>query len=705
MATTVSDPVITENNRALFPSRSTKGDNSVDFVLDQDWARSAFLVSDVKLTNKRDIQNRYWSSAAAKYTDTRLGGTIGINAKPQFTPYCDIREAGRMPGRVPVSLTNTTGNHGMGGYYSEAIDDPSQTIFLTMGVPQYNSISNFISNAFNSELTSMARTGRGPSAWYTAGKVIGTVGVVTTFPFISAAVYIGKFALSLLARPSSKYYSMKPTMPMYWNVVNLLTNTWAVNRGLLPKILQSDEQQKQGKPFSIATDQGYLDMLNSLMPDVFTGSHSNGASSNTFDVYAIANRAQRIANRMIQADFERLNKGGVDTALGYVEDNLAPRPLEKSWVSNDGKTPTLAAMLDRMIKLSTFFGKQEGETEKQELNPRIDAATGKEQDPSYFSAFGDYFDAEFNDGSKFATFKVAHTGQVQESFGNAVSESEISQKLNGISSQIRSARFSFQDGNILGGALGGIVDSTIGAVKDLAVGALDGVLMNNIGAMLTGMAGSGYVDIPKVWQSSSATLPRSTYTLELVAPYGNIISQAQNIYIPLFMLMAAALPLSTGKQSYTSPFLVQLFDRGRCQVQLGMIESLSISRGTSNLAYDTEGHCLGMEVTFTVVDLSSIMHMPVSTGSAGYLATMDEDNILVDYLAVLAGQDIFSQTQPLTKAKLNFAKWINNKTAATSPAYISSVLHDSMTNGVLKWFFGVGPLMEAAARGNEATRG
>ena len=68
------------------------------------------------------------------------------------------------------------------------------------------------------------------------------------------------------------------------------------------------------------------------------------------------------------------------------------------------------------------------------------------------------------------------------------------------------------------------------------------------------------------------------------------------------MLLAGILPLSTGKASYTSPFLCQLYDRGRLQIRLGMIESLSITRGTTNLAFDKHGQALGIDVTFSVVE-------------------------------------------------------------------------------------------------------
>ena len=161
------------------------------------------------------------------------------------------------------------------------------------------------------------------------------------------------------------------------------------------------------------------------------------------------------------------------------------------------------------------------------------------------------------------------------------------------------------------------------------------------------------------------------------------------------MLMAGSLPLSTGSTSYSSPFLVQLYDRGRCQIQLGIIESLSITRGTSNLPFNNKGGVMAVDVSFSVADLSTIMHMPISTGS--FLNTSrtgnrisDEDNILMDYLAVLAGQDVYSQIYGMPKVKLAFAKMINlGYEQLTSPAYHAAFFHEELTSGLLgKTLFG-----------------
>jgi len=672
---------------------STNSD-SQSFILDRTWAKQAFLINDSKLGNAADIANRYWSSASAKFTDTRLGANIGINSRPQFTRYADVREKGRLQGRADVSIGNTTGNFGMGRYYSEAIDDPSQTIYMRFGVPQFNSITSFLTSAFDPNQVSLAKTGRDPSFLYHIGELAGSVAAVIAFPAIAITIVAGKVINSFFTRPSSKFYTLKPTMHLYWTTVNLLVNTIAVNKGILPKIMNEEDKQKIGDPFKI--DVEHMKALSGILPDIFTDEFY-------FDIFALANKAQRLANKLFNDDYAALENGTATDYLGYVKKNSGSGS-HATPISGEDSRPKLSAVLNKVLQFANYHSDQSDD--RLEQDPKIDPATGEPKTGSWFQEFAKNLDAEFRDGSGYAVFKVDHTGAVSESFGNSVGESDLSQKLNQVSSTARQARFSFSEGNIAGGALGGLIKGALGAVGDVASGVLSGVTLGLSDGVM-GLLGSGYIDIPKYWQSSTATLPRSSYTIQLISPYGNAISQMQNIYIPLCMLLAGALPLSTGKQSYTSPFICQIFDRGRCQTRLGMIESLSITRGTSNLPFDLKGQALALDVTFSVVDLSSIMHMPMSTGSLfSSNMTIDEDNILMDYLAVLGSMDMYSQVYPMAKAKLNLAKKIMEVQKLTSPAYWSSLFHDSSTSGMLK-YISMGSLsaIEGGVRGSSVVSG
>lgn len=200
-------------------------------------------------------------------------------------------------------------------------------------------------------------------------------------------------------------------------------------------------------------------------------------------------------------------------------------------------------------------------------SPKIDPLTGQQlselnddqssQDEGWAESFVKYLDAELSQGGAFAVFKVNYTGSMNESFSNAIMESDLSQKLNQASSTARQLRFSFAEGNIGSGPIMDFIQSALGGVKDLVSGALSGLTLNLSDGIMAALTGS-YYDFPKTWQSASASLPRANYTVQLVTPYGHPLAQLQNIYIPFCMLLAAVLPRSTGKQTYTSPFLCQI---------------------------------------------------------------------------------------------------------------------------------------------------
>lgn len=677
--------------KAYASSRAKTGVDSVDQLLDNTWVKTAFLINDDQLSTTMDITNRYWTSAETKFTDTRLGANIGINARPQFTPYADIPVKGKLTGRTDVSVQYTGGDYGMGAYYSEAIDDNSQTIYIRAGVPSFNSLLSFMTGAFDADLSSLVRTGRTKSAFYSVGKMVGTVAFVVAFPTLSAVMVANRLINTFFSRPTSKFYTMKPTMHLYWSSVNMLVNTIAINAGIMPRWMDDAvKDQKVGNPWKV--DQEQLGVLHTLMPDVFT-------SQSGYDIFAMANKAQRIANQQMEDAYNSFNNGTSTDYLGLVQKAYQSKvtdPLGRK----DGVTG-LMNFIDHYLKFG-YYTKEDTSSNTAEVTPKLDAAGNKIQTPP--AGFGDYFDAEFRQGSQFAVFKVDHTGSVSESVSNSAVESDLSNKFNGLSSTMREARFSFAEGNVAPGGIGAAIETAMGAVKDVVEGTLDGVTGGIFGG-LAGLAGGGFIDIPKHWQSSNVTLPRMSYSMTLIAPYGNIISRMQNIYIPLSMIMALAYPHTMGKQSYGSPFLVQVYDQGRCQCPMGLVESFTVTRGTSNLPFTNRGAVLAIEVQFSILDLSSIMHMPLSTGSLfGTDTTLDEDNLLMDYLAVLAGQDVYSQFYSIPKAKLALAKKFRQVEKLTSPAYWASFVHEKTTSGMLSYIV-PGGLLEAALPGTAVLPG
>lgn len=629
---------------------------------DVDWVRQSFMLPRRTISNS-DALRRTLSDARFKFTDTTLGGSFAINPPYQFTRFADIP--------VPSLFA---GSAGLGRYYSEAIEDNAQLIHMRFGVPQFNSLLNYFFNFFNPQAARMARTGRSYDLAFSLGKITGTLFPLPVQLFTAAGAALN----FLMGRDTSKYYYLKPTMPLYWNAVNTIANGIAVNMGLVPRIMSNAEKSTvKGEPEYTAEIGRRYQRLN---PEVW---HESGE----IDIYSLASRAQRLANEQRR----ELNK-----ALETGENAAAVQAKIQAMVDSGRYTDTKRAFQSYEDYLKSWHSLND--RTEQEDDGSVDVI-GKKM--TFKEKTLKFFEAEYEDGTQFVTFHVEHTGTVSESFSNSATEPEISSKLNGLSSGARQARFSSADGQ-----------TGIAFIDDMLQ--MGGAFIEGIASAvnlqgLLAFSGSAIADIPKMWDSSSAELPKSDYQIKLRTPYGNDYSRFTDLFIPLSMLLAGSLPISTGKQSYTSPFLCEVYDKGRTQTRLGMIQNLQVSRGEGNLGWTRDMKPLGINVSFSVMDLSSIMHMPITAGfdlsdavelagaaglaaraanmgspmrAAGALGLaagtdfakgfFDSDTIYSDYLATLASLSLTEQVYAMQKLRINMTRQFSSMNTWFSASHFTN---------------------------------
>lgn len=753
---------------------------------ESDWINQAFLLPDSSYDDDEYRQNRFASSADTTYVDSSPGGGIGCNVKPQYTPTADIRRAGRpfkRPRFTIVAMQSETG-YGAGRIWNEYIHDPSQRIYVRCGVPEHNSLANFLRKAFTYEEITMAKRGTAPSWLYDVAKGAGAYIFARAFPIATMAIIVFQGLDFLLSRPNNRYCTLKPVMHQYWGMVNTMANTWAVNRGIMPKALKTDLPTVIGRPYQIDTD--IVDAYAKMFPGFFVRDKGDGDAMYYYiDAFAFANRAQRVANIAFVEEFKRVSdtasgKANVDgdNFLGYIRSRdeqqrgylqtpfsnqgdhtlrsylnnmmISDYSRDTGWLSdanvvemanraeisrrvnNNADTvpaydvnnpdaqmapgtaeqsantavadPNAAGSLrDMVTKLAAQTDPAEaGKAEYAALASKIAEASnayGKDNslliEPKYYTKESNNsgwwqnmtaaLDAEFRSGSGYAVYCVESTGPVTESFSANYGESILSAKLNDLSSTAKQFRFSMADGNIFGsdnpitktisGFVSGVGEVLGGVAESVTLGASN---------LLLGLAGSGYLDIPKHWLNSDADIPTMNYTMTLIAPSGNAMSQLQNIYIPLFMKIAEIVPRATGRSSYTYPFVTALYHRGHNQTQYGAMRSLTVTRGTSNLPFTVDGKALALELSFSYIDLTGITTMPVGGGAVTSMfsgAGIDDDTRITDYLAVLAGQDLYSQVYSVPRAMKRLAKVASRLGNVTSPAMMASFAHDKLING------------------------
>jgi hypothetical protein len=479
---------------------------------------------------------------------------------------------------------------------------------------------------------------------------------------------------------------------MYWGAVNHIVTNLATEMGILIPELMNDgvEANKIGLPVKI--NQADLAEFKKIMPDIFS-------NNNYIDVYAIATRSQSIANRQMLRDNEAYNnhelskfdfKGYVKTSTSESEYHSEGSRIYDSLNS----ALTFSKYLEQVTQKDKLFGDQIKPAEIPETasspatpaeSPNDNGAaasasnnydetkfskdetgkypSSKNSDDSYIKKFIDAVDSGVRGGGGYAAFYVDYTGSVSESFSNSIGNIDTGDKLKGLTNEARNVKFDLAGGDLAPG-----MGEVVANAKSFLAGALDSVTLG-LSSVLQTITGNGYVDIPKKWDDSDMSMPSISYNMQLVSPYGNPLSQLQNIYIPLAMLLAGTLPLSTGKSSYTSPLLCNLFSKGVQRIKMGMITSLSISRGTTNLGFSQTRRPLAIDVSFTVTDFSTKMTAPVSSSMFNiFNVSLEDDTPLANYIATLGSRDLLSSKYTLPKIKLRLSRLLMNKDQMISPA-------------------------------------
>jgi hypothetical protein len=240
-------------------------------------------------------------------------------------------------------------------------DDNAQIIYMRFGVPEFNSPFSFFTGAFNHGASVLARTGRTPLL-YDVSKFIGSWIMFRALPLVTVPVLIFRTLDFFFFRQSARFYHMKATMHLYWGGVNTLLNALALNRGIYPKVMKQNEDPRQRIGMPMEIDQDNMDYYHELFPDVFD-------SQNAFDAFGIANRGQRLANKIIREEFDALNQGSNTSFLGFVDKEITGDGRHSTrFTDKDGKI-SFSDYLNNFLSFEDFF-KNNKEKPPTEGDPR-----------------------------------------------------------------------------------------------------------------------------------------------------------------------------------------------------------------------------------------------------------------------------------------------------------------------------------------------
>ena len=269
---------------------------------------------------------------------------------------------------------------------------------------------------------------------------------------------------------------------------------------------------------------------------------------------------------------------------------------------------------------------------------------------------------------------------IQDSFSNGTTPSQLASSLNSLSDTGRELNFLVGNVGSLAGlklnALTGAQDlqSNMEAAKEAVASVLDKPnIMSNILNKAQTILSGGILVFPEIWSDSMFGRSYSCQ-MKLVAPSGDKLSIYMNILVPIYHLLAMALPRQSIQQSYFSPFLLRCYYKGLFNVDMGIMTGLNITRG-AEAEWSYDGIPTVAEVSFDIKDLYEGMFMSRSDheGSMGIMSNIIE----LDYIANSCGININDQE---VKRTIKLFTTLKLKNLA------SDIVYSDILGGVIQYF-------------------
>jgi hypothetical protein len=410
-----------------------------------------------------------------------------------------------------------------------------------------------------------------------------------------------------------------------------------------------------------------------LMEELKTVGKARGENEISAPEIASSYTSADIGNNIVPSNVASAGAGDNSGALADIRTKLSDNNAESFSLNstNAGTTTTGQA--------STLTG----------TSPTIEGPQDVDES-SWLGQVGQLLMDGFYGGLDAVTFRTEGTSSVSDSFSSQTGQSSLASTFNGTVQAIQDFKF-----NVSGGNTGiGIIDGFVSTIKDAVAGIAAGSVIGNVPLALLG---NSRVDIAEHWTDSSTNLHSESFSFYFAAPYAHPYSIATNIFLPLSLLMPFIVPFSTGGSTYTTPFLIKVFSRGKSIIRTGIVQSASFEFGSGPLGWTTDMKPLNLRVNLTVADLDKVMSVPISrvtnpldllnvaAQSSRYLGDTGKYNDWVNRTTGVDYLDTVLRYNDLNKRMTRFANDVEN---IFNPATIAGVVNDSIVGDVSRIFTG-----------------
>lgn len=595
------------------------------------------------------------------YQDTRLGANDAINCFYQFNRDDDIVH--------PATYSQANGYYGEGRVYNDTTQRNQTIAFFTFGIPQFVDVAKALMDAVHEPTARVNAAGYDRKGLFSLGKLFGTVAALS-FSIVIVPYRLFKAAANwLTTQRVSKFVEFKSEMAAYYNYVDAMIAQWIVATGIYGNGKSESAQGKDTRgiwnkitnaitPGFIAEDASLPPIFRVVGPSIYDimqvksrilGLHAMGSGYTRTPVAEVMNKRTKPGAGESDPYYD---EGQADDFAPWSGERLIPNdpgPVNESGGFWEG-------VKDVASKTCEFIGAAWSNTKA--------TAVGATQ---------------------YVGFRIEKTTVSQENFGNSTKPSPLGETVNG---KIRAARDKAAAMGFTGMGLSENKINTWAGTDESSVFSLDSLVefirgattslasWVGLGSVTSALTAAAYIDIPDEYSDSTYNKSFSI-NFQLRSPYGDIVSIYQSIIVPLFMIMAAALPRAAGDHSYQSPFVLRAYCAGRFSVPLGIIESLSIVRGNSDFGWTYQNMPTQIDVSITIKDLSSMMYMALRGSSISDTINLDDSNYC-EYINTLAGVGLAERVncliQSSRKAQLASHRWRNKW---TNPNFYTGYLGNS----------------------------
>lgn len=543
--------------------------------------------------------------------DTTLGGNDAINSLYQFCENDDrVHE---------FTYADNSRVSGEGRVYKECIEDNQQIMWLSFGIPLFNSLANFYSSLINKDLATLMSKGPAGSQFEHIGYMFGRLAIKAVMLPAVPAIFINRVLSRIIKTPVTKYYDFQSEMPLYYRFAQTMLVNLAVNMSLMDGSVRSPNDTEESKASTDSAQKLYE-----------TAEKESGSSAGVPDIF------KTFRLDIFQIMLKRYYyETGDETIFNQTTDGalFAQAGSSTKATANDPNSDLKNAdVVDKDLGTDVFTD-------------------------GIFNAFSYAFSGTLYDCQLFVGFRIERGVDTSESLSHQIGAPEIKNTLNSKLQGGRQAAFSLANGNI---ADFGVVGDVLGDFFKSVKGVADGVTsLAGISSLTSYATGAGNVDIPDIWLDSSFSKNYS-FTLQLRTPYGDPVSILQSLYVPLCLILAGALPRAVGNNSYCSPFVCRAYCKGFFASPLAIIDSVTIARGGDVHGWAISRLPTAIDLSFTLKDLSPMMFMAMGDGGGIWDIITGSNSSFNEYLMTLSGMGLRERILPFRNIRRKASILVNS---------------------------------------------